>query len=195
VPGCWNGFELAVRAILGQQVSVKGASTLAGRLAKAFGEPFPAANGIAYIFPAAEVLADAKLGSIGLTQARAETIRSLAKAVGKGKINFDSVADSVNSLQRFCEIPGIGRWTAEYVAMRALDEPDAFPASDLGLIRASGLDSARELEQRAEAWRPWRAYAAMHLWSMASEFRTSSKRPGFISALAEPAEIATPRNH
>jgi AraC family transcriptional regulator, regulatory protein of adaptative response / DNA-3-methyladenine glycosylase II len=191
VPGCWNGFELAIRAILGQQVSVKGASTLAGRLAKTFGEPFSAASGIAYIFPMAKVLADAKLASIGLTQARAETIRSLAKAVCKGKVNFDSVADSANFLERLCEIPGIGRWTAEYIAMRALGEPDAFPASDLGLIRASGLNGAKELEQHAEAWRPWRAYAAMHLWSIASDGRETSAQAGFSCPRADPAPIAT----
>jgi AraC family transcriptional regulator, regulatory protein of adaptative response / DNA-3-methyladenine glycosylase II len=164
VPGCWNGFELAIRTILGQQVSVKGATTLAGRLVKAFGQPFSGAAGITHLFPEPAILADAKLSSIGLTTARAETIRSLARAVRDGKINFEAVADSETFLARLCEIPGIGKWTAQYVAMRALGEPDAFPSSDLGLLRALNLSSVRELERRAEAWRPWRAYAAMYLW-------------------------------
>jgi DNA-3-methyladenine glycosylase II len=113
-------------------------------------------------------LASAKLVDVGLTGARAETIRALARAVCSGKINFEGVIDSDAFLKRLCEIPGIGKWTAQYVAMRALGEPDAFPSSDLGLLRALSLGSARELEQRAEAWRPWRAYAAMYLWRMLS---------------------------
>jgi AraC family transcriptional regulator of adaptative response / DNA-3-methyladenine glycosylase II len=164
VPGCWNGFELAIRTILGQQVSVKGATTLAGRLVKAFGHPFSGAGGVTHLFPEPAILADAKLSSIGLTTARAETIRSLARAVRDGKIIFEAVADSEAFLARLCEIPGIGNWTAQYVAMRALGEPDAFPSSDLGLLRALNMSSVRELERRAEAWRPWRAYAAMYLW-------------------------------
>jgi AraC family transcriptional regulator of adaptative response / DNA-3-methyladenine glycosylase II len=169
VPGCWNGFELAIRAILGQQVSVKGASTLAGRIARSFGQSFPAANGITHIFPSPRVLADVDLGGIGLPKARAATIRALAHAVSDGRINFEAVVDSADVLRRFREIPGIGDWTAEYVGMRALGEPDAFPASDLGLMRALELTTAREVELRAESWRPWRAYAAMHLWSIAGE--------------------------
>jgi AraC family transcriptional regulator of adaptative response / DNA-3-methyladenine glycosylase II len=168
VPGCWNGFELAVRAILGQQVSVKGATTLAGRLAKSFGLPFAGAAGLTHIFPSPQALASANIASIGLPSARAETIRALARAVCDGKISFDNVADSNDFLARLCEIPGIGNWTAQYIAMRALGEPDAFPATDLGLLRALNLTNPRELERRAEAWRPWRAYAAVHLWNMAS---------------------------
>jgi AraC family transcriptional regulator, regulatory protein of adaptative response / DNA-3-methyladenine glycosylase II len=175
VPGCWNGFELAVRAILGQQVSVKGASTLAGRIAKAFGQPFPAIEGITHVFPSPKILAQANLVTIGLPTSRAETIRALARDVSEKRINFESVVDVGAFLTRFCEIPGIGNWTAEYVAMRALGEPDAFPCSDLGLLRALDLKSPRELEHRAEAWRPWRAYAAVHLWSIAGDNRSSRK--------------------
>ena len=167
VPGCWNGFELAVRAILGQQISVKGASTLAGRMAKAFGEPFAGHAELRYIFPSPEVLADADLGKIGLTRKRAETIRALARAVCDGRIRFDGIYDSDAFLAGLVEIPGIGPWTAHYVAMRAMGEPDAFPTGDLGLLRALGLRSARELDRRAEAWRPWRSYASMYLWSVA----------------------------
>ena len=127
VPGSWNGFELAVRAILGQQITVKGATNLAGRLAKSFGQPLASANGLTHLFPTPEVLAEAKLTNVGLTEKRAQTIRSLARAVSDGIISFDRVIDSESFLNRLCEIPGIGNWTAQYVAMRALGEPDAFP--------------------------------------------------------------------
>jgi AraC family transcriptional regulator of adaptative response / DNA-3-methyladenine glycosylase II len=165
VPGCWNGFELAVRAILGQQITVKGATTLAGQLAGAFGRPISASRGLTRLFPSPEVLADASLANVGLPKARAETIRALARAVCDGRIDFERVLDSEDFLARLCEIPGIGKWTAQYVGMRALREPDAFPSGDLGLLRALALGSSRELEERAEAWRPWRAYASMYLWS------------------------------
>lgn len=174
VPGCWNGFELATRAILGQQVTVKGATMLAGRIASAFGQPFAGPPGLTHLFPAPEVLAEAPLGKIGLTRARAETIRMLARAARDGKIRFEGVADTDEFLHRLCEIPGIGRWTAQYVAMRALGEPDAFPSSDLGLLRATGLTNPRELERRSENWRPWRAYAALYLWRSGSQGRTLS---------------------
>jgi AraC family transcriptional regulator of adaptative response / DNA-3-methyladenine glycosylase II len=164
IPGCWDAFELATRAILGQQVTVKGATTLAGRLASEFGKPFRGPKGLTHLFPQPEVLAEAKLANVGLTAARAETIRSLARAVCDGKINFTGIVDSETFLRRLCDIPGIGSWTAQYVAMRALGEPDAFPASDLGLLRAMNLRCTDELERRSELWRPWRSYAAMYLW-------------------------------
>ena len=167
VPGCWDGFELGVRAILGQQVTVKGATTLAGRLVNAFGRPFSFGNGLTHQFPQPKVLAEAKLTSIGLPAARAETIRAFARAVRDGQIRFEGIVESEDFLRRLCEIPGIGKWTAQYVAMRALGEPDALPAGDLGLLRALGLESGRELERRSQAWRPWRAYAAMYLWNVA----------------------------
>jgi AraC family transcriptional regulator of adaptative response / DNA-3-methyladenine glycosylase II len=164
VAGCWNGFELATRAILGQQITVKGATELAGRMVRAFGQPFPSGDRLTHLFPSPEVLADANVASIGLPRARAETIRALARAVRDGQISFERIVDAGAFLSRLCEIPGIGKWTAQYVAMRALGEPDAFPSGDVGLLRALGLENARELEPRAEAWRPWRAYAAMYLW-------------------------------
>ncbi|MBV8810328.1 MAG: DNA-3-methyladenine glycosylase 2 family protein, partial [Acidobacteriaceae bacterium] len=159
VPGSWNGFELAIRAILGQQVSVKAATTLAGRMVKTYGEPVNLAPGLTHLFPSAGVLADATLSSIGLPKARAETIRALARAVCNGQIRFDGITETDAFLARLTEIPGIGKWTAQYIAMRALGERDAFPSGDLGLLRALRLQSSRELESRAEAWRPWRAYA------------------------------------
>jgi DNA-3-methyladenine glycosylase II len=109
-------------------------------------------------------LAEAKLTSIGLPGARAETIRAFARAVRDGQIRFEGIVEAEHFMKRLCEIPGIGKWTAQYVAMRALGEPDALPGGDLGLMRALGLESARELEPRSETWRPWRAYAAMYLW-------------------------------
>ena len=169
VPGCWDGFELAVRAILGQQISVKGASTLAGRIVRAFGRTFAADDRITHLFPAPEVLVDADLTSAGVTTARAETIRNLASAVCDRRISFDRIVDAEGFLRNLCEIRGLGSWTAQYVAMRALGEPDAFPSGDLGLLHALDLKSARELEARAKAWRPWRAYATMYLWKSAGE--------------------------
>lgn len=166
VPGCWNGFELATRAILGQQITVRGATAMAGRLVTRFGKPFRGPNGLTHLFPEPEVLADAKLANVGLTAARGETIRALARGVCDGKINFVGIVDSEAFLCRLREIPGIGEWTASYVAMRALGEPDAFPATDLGLLRAMNLTSSRELELRSETWRPWRAYAAIYLWKL-----------------------------
>jgi len=167
VPGCWDGFELAVRAILGQQVTVAGATTLAGRVAKTFGQPVTKANGLTHIFPSPEVLACAKFIGIGLTEKRAQTIRALAQAVCERKITFDRATAAESLVSHLCEIPGIGAWTAQYVAMRALGEPDAFPTGDLGLLRALNLKSPRELDKRAEPWRPWRAYACMYLWAFA----------------------------
>ena len=141
-----------------------------------FGKPFSAAEGLTHLFPQPEVLADAKLATIGLPGARADTIRALARAVCEGRINFERVVDSEAFPNRMCEIPGIGKWTAQYVAMRALAEPDAFPVGDLGLLRVLALGASRELEQRAEAWRPWRAYATMYLWRIASQRSASSKQ-------------------
>ena len=169
VPGCWNGFELATRAILGQQITVNGATTLAGRIVKRFGQTVPGAADLTHLFPPPEVLADANLASVGLPKKRAETIRSLARAVSDGEITFDASRELDDFVGHFCEIPGIGKWTAQYVAMRALAEPDAFPSGDLGLMHALNLKNPRELERRSEAWRPWRAYAAMYLWKTAGE--------------------------
>ncbi|HEY6307333.1 MAG TPA: AlkA N-terminal domain-containing protein [Candidatus Angelobacter sp.] len=176
VPGCWDGFEIATRAILGQQMSVKRATAVAGRIVKAFGQPFYAANNLTHLFPPPKVLADADLHSVGLPGARADAIRALARAVCKGQISFERIADSDAFLARLCEIPGIGAWTAQYVAMRALGEPDAFPFGDLDLVRALVLKSSRELDQRSHAWRPWRAYAAMYLWTIEGECRARGSK-------------------
>ena len=150
VPGCFDGFEMAVRAILGQQVSVKGASTMAGRVAAAFGSTCE--DGV--LFPHPESLAEADLCRVGLTRQRAASIRALAAAASRGEIAFNVSLDPQEFEERITTIPGIGPWTAQYVAMR-LGEPDAFPSGDLYL---------RRVGSESEAWRPWRAYAAMYLW-------------------------------
>ena len=164
VPSCWDGFELAVRAILGQQVSVNGASSLAGRLVQTFGTQITASPPLTHLFPRAEVLAEGAVACIGLPKKRAETIRALARAVSEGRIDFTSVANVDEFQSRLRELPGVGNWTAQYIAMRALGDPDAFPTSDSGLLRGTTLHDERELALRAESWRPWRAYAAMYLW-------------------------------
>jgi AraC family transcriptional regulator of adaptative response / DNA-3-methyladenine glycosylase II len=197
VAGCWNGFELAVRAVLGQQITVKGATAMAGRMANRFGKPFTGAAGLTHIFPSPKVLAQAPLAEIGLTTARIETIHALARAVCNGKIRFEENSDSGALLNHLREIPGIGKWTAQYVAMRALGEPDAFPASDLGLLRATALKNFRHLELRAEAWRPWRAYAAMYLWRVCSQRATHGKNSAsgiqnMASAIAATRQLMSP---
>jgi AraC family transcriptional regulator of adaptative response / DNA-3-methyladenine glycosylase II len=177
VPGAWDGFELTVRAILGQQVSVKAATTLAGRIVERYGETI-AANGCdddalpARLFPTPQKLARARFNDMGLVGSRAETIRRVARSVAKGELSFTASQDSDEFCRSLVAIRGIGEWTAQYVCMRALKHPDAFPASDLGLLRAfdePGRERMRpaELLGRAENWRPWRAYAALLLWSRA----------------------------
>lgn len=179
VPGAWDGFELAVRAIVGQQITVRGATTLAGRIARLFGRPCPIGAGLTHLFPTPEVLAEADFTRAGLTKARAATVQALARAVCHKRICFGEVFDSHDFLARLREIPGIGAWTAQYIAMRALGEPDAFPAGDIALMRALQLTDARQLEGRAEMWRPWRAYAAMYLWHGRGEStpETAKRKP------------------
>ncbi len=166
VPGAWDGFELAVRAVLGQQVTVAGATTLAGRLAATCGKRVTIAGApeLTRVFPTAAVIARADLGAVGLTKARAEALRTLAIAVRSGAIALDGSRSVDETRAALCALRGIGPWTAEYVAMRALGEPDAFPSGDLALRKAMDA-SERDLEARSNAWRPWRAYAAMHLWT------------------------------
>jgi AraC family transcriptional regulator of adaptative response / DNA-3-methyladenine glycosylase II len=156
VAGAWDGFELGVRAILGQQVSVAGASTLTARLAAKFGHPVPfQVEGLACTFPAPDELLAADL-AIGIPAARAEAIREFARAVVSGAVQFDGSHDAAMCVGRLCAIRGLGPWTAQYIAMRALSDPDAFPSGDLALLRAAGMKTAMELERHAEQWRPWR---------------------------------------
>ena len=174
VPGAFDGFELALRAVLGQQVSVKGASTLYGRFAAAFGEPAMFESGAAsheglkFFAPTSRRIAAARvreLIALGLTTKRAETILGLARAVAGGEIKLEPGVDIEATMRRLQALPGIGAWTAHYVAMRALGHPDAFPHADLGLMKALGLRKPGDMLAAAEPWRPWRAYAAHHLWA------------------------------
>ncbi len=185
VPGCWSGFELGIRAILGQQITVKGATALAGTLVRTFGQAVSHTGSLTHLFPAPEILAEADLGRIGMPRFRAATIRGFAKAVCQGQVSFEGIIATEEFLGRLCEIPGIGKWTAQYIAMRALGEPDAFPSGDLGLLHALGLANPRDLERRAEAWRPWRAYATMYLWHNAARRTAASSSVNLTESSAQ----------
>ncbi len=168
VPGHVDGFELAVRAILGQQVTVKGGRTLAERLVRELGSPLPSPDGtLTHLFPTAEAIADGDLSGIGLTGARVRALRGLAEAIVA--VVLDAGADRAEVTRGLLALPGIGPWTAAYIAMRALGDPDAIPLTDLGLRRAlqslGAPHEAKSFTARAERWRPWRSYAAMHLWA------------------------------
>ncbi|MPZ71465.1 MAG: 3-methyladenine DNA glycosylase 2, partial [Actinobacteria bacterium] len=169
IPGTWDPFEVGIRAIVGQQVSVAGASTMIGRLAHRHGTAVPGLEGLelTHTFPAPEVLADADLGGIGLTGARERAIRAFAAGVATGELRLDRSTRLEELVEAITAIPGLGPWTAHYIALR-MGERDAFPATDLGLRRALGrLEPASELltpSARAEPWRPWRALAAVYLW-------------------------------
>jgi AraC family transcriptional regulator of adaptative response / DNA-3-methyladenine glycosylase II len=174
VPGSWDGFELAVRAVLGQQITVKAAAHLAARLVSAYGEPVRVeggrGGGLTHAFPRPERLAAADLASLGMPARRAQTLTALASTFASDPDLLSPQREPAASLARLRAIPGIGEWTAQYIAMRALREPDAFPADDVALRRALGDGSAsrpspRDLIAQAERWRPWRAYAAQHLWT------------------------------
>ena len=173
VPGAWDGFELAVRAILGQQISVAAAVKLAGRIVAEHGEPLPQAfqaPGLSRTFPSPERLAAADLSGLPMPGARIRALSSIAAASAADPALFGPRARLEDAIAALRALPGIGEWTAQYIAMRQLREPDAFPAADVGLMRAlAGPDGVRptaaDLLARAEAWRPWRAYAALHLWA------------------------------
>jgi len=173
VPGAWDGFELAIRAILGQQITVVAARGLAARLVAAHGEALPtemASEGLSHVFPSARRLVGVDFAALGMPRSRAAALAAMTAAVVADPNIFGarrSLDDAIGALKA---LPGIGEWTAQYIAMRELREPDAFPAADIGLMRALADASGRrpspaELSTRAEAWRPWRAYAALHLWS------------------------------
>jgi AraC family transcriptional regulator, regulatory protein of adaptative response / DNA-3-methyladenine glycosylase II len=172
LPGAWDGFEVGVRAILGQQVSVKAATTFCRRLIETYGRPLanPDQPALTHVFPTPERIAQAVLTTIGLTQQRALTLQTFASAIANGTLSLHTGPTLDDAVETLLAMPGIGPWTANYIAMRALGEPDAFPAGDLILRRAASDASdqpltERRLLQKAESWRPWRAYAAMLLWT------------------------------
>jgi AraC family transcriptional regulator of adaptative response / DNA-3-methyladenine glycosylase II len=176
VPGAWDGFELAVRAVLGQQITVTAATGLAGRIVRDYGEPVPEAlarEGLTHVFPSAQRLAAEDLSTLPMPRTRSAALSSLAAAVSADPQIFGPKRGLDEAIGQLKALSGIGEWTAQYIAMRELREPDAFPAADIGLMRAlAGPDGRRptpaELQARAEAWRPWRAYAALHLWASES---------------------------
>ncbi|HEX4420614.1 MAG TPA: AlkA N-terminal domain-containing protein [Kofleriaceae bacterium] len=177
VPGGWDGFELAVRAVLGQQVTVEAARRLAGQLVRLCGGALPAGRGVpgvAQVFPTAARVAAADLSPLGMPGARRATLTAIAEAAIAEPRLFEPLATVEDTVARLCAIRGVGAWTAHYIALRAAREPDAFPASDIGLLRGAAdrkgvRPSPDALAARAERWRPWRAYAAQHLWSADAE--------------------------
>jgi DNA-3-methyladenine glycosylase II len=184
VPGAWSGFELAVRAIVGQQVSVKAATTIVGRLVERAGERVAAGDSApAWRFPTPDALAAVDIARIGMPGKRAAALTGMARAVAVGDVPLDPAhADLATLRETWLALPGIGPWTVEYLAMRAWRDPDAWPASDLVLMQSIAardplLDRLAGQRRRSEAWRPWRAYAALHLWNDVAD-RAGAARGG-----------------
>ncbi len=170
LPTAFDPFEQAVRAIVGQQITVKAAVTISARLVNRLGEPLADADPLApqRLFPTPAAIASANLEGIGMPGKRVQCLQHFAEQIANGALRLDIDEGSQALIERLCALPGIGPWTAQYIALRAFGEADAFPASDLGLLKAplwgAGGITAKQLSVRAEAWRPWRAYAAVHLW-------------------------------
>ncbi|HEY1494188.1 MAG TPA: AlkA N-terminal domain-containing protein [Candidatus Solibacter sp.] len=172
-PGGWDGFELAVRAILGQQVTVAAARRLAGQLVASHGERFESDPRLTHVFPSAQQLAMANPINVGMPAARRSALKALAEAAAADPNLFRPFGTIEEAIARLRTIRGVGEWTAQYIALRALRETDAFPAADIGLLRGAEIvdgvrSTAPNLLLRSESWRPWRAYAAQHLWAAAS---------------------------
>ena len=172
VPGCFNAFEMAVRAVLGQQITVKAASTLAARIVDAYGTPVQTGiEGLTHVFPSPEnILAldgaiENHLGPLGVIAARSRTIYELAQAFVQEQIGFDLCSQPEEEIKKLTAIRGIGNWTAQYIAMRAMEWPDAFLETDAGIKKALHPHTPKELLHMAEAWRPWRSYATVNLWN------------------------------
>jgi AraC family transcriptional regulator of adaptative response / DNA-3-methyladenine glycosylase II len=173
VPGAFDGFELAVRAILGQQISVKAATTLAARLVEGFGEPVDTPHeGLTRLSPTPGRIAAAaveQIAGLGIIQSRARGIIAVAEAVASGRLALEVGAHPEATMERLVALPGIGAWTAQYIAMRALRWPDAFPKEDIVVRNGLGGVTAARAEAVSQAWRPWRSYATLHLWQQASQ--------------------------
>ncbi len=169
LPGGWDGFEIAVRAVLGQQITVAAARTLTERLVRKFGVTVALPSGAeASLFPTPQTLANADLGGLGITGARMRTLHAIAQALCDGRVDFTAARGLDEFVEKWTALPGIGAWTAHYIALRALSHPDAFPTADIVLRKAVARDgvpvSTHSLERMAERWRPYRAYAVLHLW-------------------------------
>jgi AraC family transcriptional regulator of adaptative response / DNA-3-methyladenine glycosylase II len=193
VPGAFNGFELGLRAILGQQVTVKSATTVAGRLVAALGEPivtpFPE---LTCFTPAPENVAKAsiaRLARLGIIGARCKSIIALAQAQVSGELSLDSGNhhSPETTIERLAELPGIGQWTANYIAMRALRWPDAFPKEDIALRNKLGGITAKQAEEMSQTWRPWRSYAVLHIWKLKAAPTPNSKPCSLHSTGASPS--------
>ena len=173
VPGAFDGFEMSVRAVLGQQVTVRAAHTLAGRLAAALGEPMQTPfTGLTHLFPTARRVAEAspdEIGSLGIVRQRVGAIQALAREVAEGRLDLGPAADVEATMAQLEALPGIGRWTARYIALRALGWPDAWPSGDIALHKALGVSKAAQADAMAETWSPWRGYATLHLWRRLGE--------------------------
>jgi AraC family transcriptional regulator of adaptative response / DNA-3-methyladenine glycosylase II len=172
VPGCFSAFEMAVRAVLGQQITVKAAGTLATRVVDAYGAPVQTGiEGLTHIFPSPEDIAalggavENHFGALGVTAARSRTIYELAGAITQGEIDLEFCAQPEEAIKKLMAIRGIGSWTAQYIAMRSMEWPDAFLETDAGVKKALGSYTAKEVLEMAEAWRPWRSYATVNLWN------------------------------
>ena len=171
MPGAVDGIEMAVRAVTGQQVSVSGARTIVGRIVErcAARLPFDDAE-LRFVFPDAEAVADADLAGIGMPGARVRSIQAVARALADGTVALDAGSDRVATRAALLALPGIGPWTADYLCMRALGDPDVFLAGDLGVRKGAARlgvdDDPRVLAEHAMRWRPWRSYAVMHLWGI-----------------------------
>ena len=185
-PGAWDGFELAVRAILGQQITVAAARGLAAKLVEAYGarleDPFAADLGLTHAFPTPERVVGQDIAALGMPRARGAAVEALARTVVADPAIFTPRADLESAIAALRALPGVGEWTAQYIALRELREPDAFPQADIGLLRGMADETGKrptpgELLARAEAWRPWRAYAAQHLWA-ADAAQLSQTPPG-----------------
>ena len=168
LPGAFNGFEVAIRIVLGQQISVQAAKTIGYRLVRTFGQPIdtPFTN-LTHLWPTPAALAQASVEAImalGIVRRRAETIRSISNEIMEGRLHLDGSSSVEETLEKLIAIPGIGEWTAQCISMRALGNKDAFPHTDLGLMKALNEKNKKRILDIAEAWRPWRAYGAMHLW-------------------------------
>lgn len=184
LPGSFDGFEMSVRAVLGQQITVKAAHTLAGRFAQAFGKPIntPFAT-LKTLFPSPQVVAELsidQIASLGIISKRAQTIISLAQSISKNEISLQPTAHPEQTIAALEKLVGIGSWTAHYIAMRALHWPDAFPHTDLGIMKALQEKRPKQLLLVAEKWRPWRAYAVMHLWNSLKQDNPTSVEPSSV---------------